>query len=260
MVAFYGESQTSNGDNYFYIDNVMIDVVRNCAKPTDLTASNITGSGATVSWTENSPTPATQWQLKYSNTSFDPATDDVTSVTVNSNPTYNLTGLTPGTTYYYAVKAMCSADDESLWSTVSSFTTSFGVPFYEDFTTTTFPPTGWSMLTGLLSNAYSGTNPTSGGSWARATTSYGLTTQPFARGNIYGTSWKHWLVTPNISIDRNAALTFDIALTGYSSSGNSAASAAPDDRFVVLVSTDNGATWSETNVLREWNNTGSAYV
>ena len=261
MVAFYGESTTSNGDNYFYIDNVLVDVVRNCAKPTALTASNVTGSGATVSWTENSPTPATQWLLKYSNASFDPATDEVTSVTVNSNPTYNLTGLTPGTTYYYAVKAMCSAEDESLWSSVGEFTTSFGVPFSEDFTATTFPPAGWTRLTGLVNNAFNGTNPTSYSSgWTRSTSSYGLTTQPFACGNIYGTTWKHWLVTPNISIDVNAALSFDIALTGYSSSGNSAAGSAPDDRFVVLVSTDNGATWSQSNVLREWNNTGSEYV
>ena len=262
MIAFYGESTTSNGDNYFYIDNVLVDVVRNCAKPTALTASNITGSSATVSWTENSPTPATQWLLKYSNTSFDPATDNVTTVTVNSNPTHSLTGLTPGTTYYYAVQALCSADDESLWSTVSSFTTSFGVPFYEDFSTTTFPPTGWTRLTGLVNNAFDGTNPTSYTSgWFRATTSYGLTTQPFARGNIYGSSWKHWLVTPNISIDVNAALEFDIALTGYSSSGNSdAQTTGSDDRFVVLVSTDNGATWSQSNVLREWNNSGSDYA
>lgn len=264
MVAFYGESTQSNGDNDLHIDNISIDIHRNCAKPTELAASNITGSGATVTWTENSEVAATQWKVKWANHSFAGDDTDVDSAIVNGTPSKVITGLTPGTTYYFMVRALCdvTSGDISAWSTMSNFTTSFGVPFSEDFTASTFPPTGWSRLTGLVDNAFAGTNPTSTTSgWSRATTSYGLTTQPFARGNIYGTSWKYWLVTPNISIDVNAALSFDIALTGYSSSGNSAAqTSGSDDRFVVLVSTDNGSTWSASNVLREWNNSGSEYV
>ena len=263
MIAFYGESTVSGGDNDLHIDNISVDIHRSCAKPSDLAATNITPNGATVTWTENSETAATQWKVKWANHTFTSDDTDVDSAIVNGTAQKVLAGLTPGTTYYFMVQALCDVTngDISAWSTMSNFTTAFGVPFSEDFTTTTFPPTGWSRLTGLVNNAFNGTNPTNYTSgWLRATTSYGLTTQPFARGNIYGTSWRHWLVTPNISIDVNAALSFDIALTGYSSSGNSAAGSAPDDRFIVLVSTDNGATWSETNVLREWNNTGSTYV
>lgn len=264
MIAFYGESTVSGGDNDLHIDNISVDIHRSCAKPSDLAATNITANGATVTWTENSETAATQWKVKWANHTFTSDDTDVDSAIVNGTAQKVLAGLTPGTTYYFMVQALCDVTngDISAWSTMSNFTTAFGVPFSEDFTTTTFPPTGWSRLTGLVNNAFSGTNPTSySGGWARATTSYGLSTQPFARGNIYGTGWRHWLVTPNISIDVNAALSFDIALTGYSSSGNSAAqTTGTDDRFVVLVSTDNGATWSSSNVLREWNNSGSSYV
>ena len=264
MIAFYGESTVSGGDNDLHIDNISVDIHRSCAKPSDLAATNITGSSATVTWTENSETSATQWKVKWANHTFTGDDTDVDSAIVNGTAQKILTGLTPGTTYYFMVQSLCdvASGDISAWSNSGNFTTSFGVPFNEDFTSTTFPPTGWSRLNGLLSNAFNGTNPTNAtGYWNRNTSSYGLgSTQPNARANIYGTSFKYWLVTPNISIDVNAALEFDIALTGYSSSGNSAAGAAPDDRFVVLVSTDNGATWSQSNVLREWNNTGSQYV
>jgi hypothetical protein len=34
----------------------------------------------------------------------------------------------------------------------------------------------------------------------------------------------------------------------------------PNDRFIVLISPDGGATWSSANILREWNDIGSPYI
>jgi len=48
-----------------------------------------------------------------------------------------------------------------------------------------------------------------------------------------------------------------LALTAYSGTVAAPATTGTDDRFVVLVSNDNMATWT---ILREWNNSGSAYV
>ena len=45
----------------------------------------------------------------------------------------------------------------------------------EDFSSATFPPTGWTRLSGLASDAFIGTAPTTTSSgWARVTTGYGI--------------------------------------------------------------------------------------
>ena len=71
-----------------------------------------------------------------------------------------------------------------------------------------------------------------------------------------------WLVTPSITIPSGAVfqLSFDLALT----SPNSATAAdlsgtkGDDKKFMVIVSTDNGATWSESNATK-WLKTGGNY-
>jgi hypothetical protein len=73
--------------------------------------------------------------------------------------------------------------------------------------------------------------------------------------NIYGTSCKTWLVTPEVKPD-NGNFTFDLALTAYNSNNAIANDTLQaDDRFAVLVYAD--STWT---ILREWNNSGSSYV
>lgn len=99
------------------IDNVSISLLT-CPRPTNLTASDITGRTATLAWTENGT--ATEWVLEYGTT-----TDftGATSIVVSEIPSESLIGLTPETTYYARVKASCSSTDESVWSDVTNFTT-----------------------------------------------------------------------------------------------------------------------------------------
>ena len=59
-----------------------------------------------------------------------------------------------------------------------------------------------------------------------------------------------WLVTPNILVGSGQSLSFDLALTHYNTA-NAPSVYGDDDEFSVLISTDNGATWSE---LRHWFN------
>jgi hypothetical protein len=99
------------------IDNVSISLM-NCPRPTALTASNIAGRMATLSWTENGT--ATNWVLQYAtDASF---TENLIEVNVNDTPSKNLTGLSPETTYYARVKSVLGSD-ESSWSNVCTFTT-----------------------------------------------------------------------------------------------------------------------------------------
>ena len=115
-------------------------------------------------------------------------------------------------------------------------------------------PTGWENKTGLLSTIMDGGSFSTSTQW-----SFGNSNSVFdfhAKINIYGggTSERHgWLITPEITIGDGFGFTFDLALTAYSGTG-AASGTCEDDRFVVLVTTDNEATWT---ILREWNNSGS---
>ncbi len=118
-------------------------------------------------------------------------------------------------------------------------------------------PTGWTMYTGLLSNVMSGTALTTNSyAW-----SFGTNNNVFdshARCNIYG-NYQRWLVSPAIDVAEGFVLNFDLALTVYTSSSSASPDAGgqPDDKFVVLVSDDEMATWT---ILRQWDNEGSEYV
>ena len=127
----------------------------------------------------------------------------------------------------------------------------------EQFATTS-APTGWTRYTGLLSDVMNGTQLTTTTSgWT-----FGTGNNVFdnhAKVNIYGTGIKYWLVTPDIDVTEGYVLNFDMALTVWSSSSSASPTAGsqPDDKFVVLVSGDEMATWT---ILRQWDNEGSEYV
>ena len=99
------------------IDNISISYMT-CPRPTGLTANNIGGRTATLTWTENGT--ATNWVLQYAtNNTF---TESLTETNVSGTASTELTGLTPETKYYTRVKSMLGTD-ESSWSDVKDFTT-----------------------------------------------------------------------------------------------------------------------------------------
>ena len=99
------------------IDNISISYMT-CPRPTGLTASNITGRTATLTWTENGT--ATNWVLQYAtNNSF---TENLVETNVSGTASKDLSGLSPETKYYARVKSVLG-NDESSWSDVKDFTT-----------------------------------------------------------------------------------------------------------------------------------------
>ena len=214
-----------------------------CAAPTNLQITNVTESSATLTWTPGYQ--ETTWTVKYKK-----STDsEYTTETVNGTPSLTLSGLTSLTTYNVQVY-----NCENYVS--GNFTTAAGIPLTEAFATTS-APTGWTRYNALLSTVMDG------GSLGNAVTSgwnFGTNNGVFdshARVNLYGTNCKYWLVTPTLLMEDNVQLTFDLALTAYSGTLASPATTGTDDKFVVLISTDNMATWT---ILRQWDNAGSEYV
>lgn len=86
-----------------------------CPAPTGLNASNITQTSATISWSAVSG--ASSYKLEYKL-----ASSNIWTVITTSSTSYNLTGLTLGTTYNARVLAVCSAQN-SAYSTTLTFST-----------------------------------------------------------------------------------------------------------------------------------------
>ncbi len=144
-IIFQGESQYGNPT---YMDNVIVDETPTCPKPTGVTVSNITAHTADIAWTNGGTENA--WIIDANGTEYE----------ANDNP-FTLTGLDAATSYTVKVKAICSEEDESYWSTTASFTTECETvvvtannPFAEDFNTLTSGiPSCWDNAEGTVTNA-----------------------------------------------------------------------------------------------------------
>jgi GEVED domain/Fibronectin type III domain len=106
-----------------------------CFAPGGLTITGITSSTATINWNAATPAPTDGYQY-YVGTN--PVPTGTTGSVGAGVLTTNLTSLTPGTQYYYAVRSVCSTSPSnvSAWSTVGTFATyclPANVPYYEPF-------------------------------------------------------------------------------------------------------------------------------
>jgi Secretion system C-terminal sorting domain/Fibronectin type III domain len=114
--AFRGVEGATNGaaDIDFSVDNFEIRMTPACSAPIGLSVSSLMDTSATITWT------ATTGNYEYVLDMV--ATDPAGAGTALATETYNATGLTPSTTYYFHVRTVCAGPTYSTWSTIS-FTT-----------------------------------------------------------------------------------------------------------------------------------------
>jgi hypothetical protein len=158
---------TGAPSNSLLIDDVVWEAIPSCIEPTALVYANITSSGVDVSWTAPATSPANGYEYVVSTS----ATLPTASGTAVTNTFVSVSGLTPQTTYYIFVRAICSTSDASPWVGPVSFLTACvpvtSLPWIENFdavTTPAFPPC-WSEENGdyttsdstFDNTAYSGT-------------------------------------------------------------------------------------------------------
>ena len=79
-----------------------------CSDPSGLSVSNVTSSGADISWTPGGG--ETEWNVEYGIVGFTPGS----GTTITTNP-YTLTGLSSATAYDVYIQAKCSSGDVSSW-------------------------------------------------------------------------------------------------------------------------------------------------
>ncbi len=163
-IAIRAPKPTSNY-NYGYVDNIKVDLIPSCLKPTQLNVVSTTTSSVELGWTESGT--ATSWVVEYGQPGFTPGTGTV--VDAPTNP-YTVDNLTPATVYDFYVRAVCDAGDSSLSSNAITVATGCNaidqLPYTENFdgvsgTTSTSVsvnnlPVCWNYLNTGTSTSYSG--------------------------------------------------------------------------------------------------------
>lgn len=244
QVRFTVTGDGSGGSTFYndiLIDDVTIDEAPACPNPSTLTVSNIAGTSLDFGWTENGS--ATTWNVEYGPTGFSPTGTPTTSVT--SNPA-SITGLTPQTGYDFYLQADCGTGSTSIWIgpfTVTTTCATYTPDYTEDFSS--YIPNCWEETDGLLTS--SSTFTTTISAWLSEP--FGNTgSNASASINLYDTDQDEWLISPSIDLTGGPfQLEYDVALTAYAST--QATTMDADDSLAVVISTDNGATWSNTNIL-----------
>ncbi len=211
---------------------------------TDVQINTATAS-VNIGWEAPASGPApTGYEVFWGETS-----GSLTSIGSTTDTAVSITNVNYNTTYYWMVvpsNAGGSAEGCAEWS----FTTDpmANIDYLNPFTT--FPGAGWAEAAGPI-------NEPAGTSSAFVQDDFGNDTThengKSARINIYGTSVDEYLITPKFDLSGGTYyLNADLALTLY---GNSMASALdPDDYLVLLVTQDDGATWTE---LARWDETST---
>jgi len=128
-VAFLTASGISTGN---YLDDITINVIPQCAVPTNVVASNITGTTADITWDEGN---GSAWIVEYGPAGFIPGTGEGTEEAVSAT-TFSMVDLVPSTGYDVWVRTDCG-DDTSYYSLCCSFRTpcaeTLPIPFTETF-------------------------------------------------------------------------------------------------------------------------------
>ena len=126
-IAFACSGTTS----YMYIDDIEVDYIPTCPRPSNLTVVNTTTSTASIHWDSDS---ANYFEIEYGPVGFAHGTGTV----VNSmSDSVTLYGLSHSSRYEVFVCSICSAIDSSYWSFPVYFTTECGIidtlPYIQTF-------------------------------------------------------------------------------------------------------------------------------
>ena len=265
-IGFRQKIENANEKTMYGIDNLDIHKIPNCNR-VDNTLVNVTSNDPSATSAEVSWIPGggeSSWELQYK----EPDSTQWRSIIVSGgNSMSTLRRLKPQTKYELRIRSICSQTDTSLWTRRNVFFTTPCVadtlPFTENFENgwshASFPKGCWSKYDQLASDVFDGsklTNVSQYSGWKYFEDTLGLKTGGKVKVEIWGTMLHSWLVTPSIMLPSGgSAIDFDASFTIYNSGGPATGTRA-DDKFMVIVSTDNGNTWQRTNAT-VWSNDGT---
>lgn len=274
MATLYAKGDEKKySTNYMYLDDISFSAIQRCEAPVELKIDAIADTAATFSW--KAPEGADKYVLQVSTDySFAEDTAFVFNDTVLTN-TYTVTTMKPNTNYIWRVMTICGEGlGESDFSQNATFKTARAPFFVETFGAADLSA-DWSFATNpallVIDSAdveLTGSNSTSYG-WRRVTSNAGIA-DPHYAVVFYSSSTAsttdydyYWMISPTITLNETttAHLTFDMALTGCSSTTTPSATPATeaqmadDYTFLIVISDDGGKTWKSENIVGIWNNT-----
>ena len=242
------------------VDNVV--VVANSCTSTSLettvafveTEESETGGAFVVNMTDDVNTDVT-YVLRYKESANSEWTE-IPELTIDDFP-YTINGINFQTIYNVQTGVMCQDAETPFYATQINVNTpcqSLQTPWFEDFGNSSMfnSPSCWERYSGQMPasgqiNTSALTSTTSG--WSVASRNFGGNNTTLT-ANIYS-SYKYWAVSPTIDLGDGSTIlqvAFDLAVTDYYNS-NPPEEPSPDDRFMLLVSLDNGASWNVANGL-----------
>lgn len=257
FVALKNENYGMN-NNLVYVDDIEFAQI-SCFTPNSLRVSDVTSNSAKLDFNHSEA-------LKYiiqraTDTEFTNAQID----TVTTLP-FLIDNLAAATAYYVKVQTICS-EDTSNWSPYFMFATNKTTPYFESFNKIVNNKDGWQVSNSCLATeAFAGTEVVCSSKFSADT----WTTEGGLSGNMFNSihmmtkvqntsglneaslGSKTWLVSPIIDFTEvtvNYHLMFNLALTDMDKIAAPDANdkVDTDDRFMVIVSDDAGATWKREN-------------
>jgi len=240
-------------DSRFAIDDVLIGNGSPCPLPNALSASAIGSSSIDVSW--NSIGGGTSWNVAYGLPGFSPdsavgSANGPIGIIPATSTTSTFTGLMGGTQYHFFINEACSTPGtNSFWAGPVSTSTAIAPPYLQDFDNGYPPNDGWTEGDGILGEPTVFTSSSS--NWIQDTYENVPSGSPSAKTNLFSINFFEWMFSPSIDLGapgHNWELTWDGAATEW---GQSLVPAiwGPGDSLIIVVSTDNGATWNRSNQI-----------
>ncbi len=98
---------------YGYVDNLVVDLMPSCPKPSHLNATATTANSVTLDWAPNGS--ETSWTVAYGTQGFDPNGAGASTVTASTHP-FTVDNLASATSYEFYVQANCGSGDDSYWT------------------------------------------------------------------------------------------------------------------------------------------------
>ena len=195
--AYMAIQYTGGTSNYgaAYVDAIHVEEAPSCMQPGKPAAAqeDITANSAIVTWAAGGSESA--WKLQYKAANGEWSND----IAVNA-ASYTLTNLSPVTTYYVRVKAVCGEQEVSEWSAEGDFTTDCGtmpMPFEENFSSSSAYPSCWNA------------SPNTGNyRWAPYSEYVSSTSSYNYEIRLRGSNASSELSTPSIELSEDAVLKF----------------------------------------------------
>jgi hypothetical protein len=246
---------TSQSGNNQYFDDISI----LCLNPSTISLENVSTTSISLNW-NNSNSAGSDYILSYevnALTPFNPENGTQITIPTGTPLPYIINGFTFGDKISVAVKSNCS----TTWTTSE-------ITLCPNITPPSIPETFETMLPNSCWDTKTGNLPLTGNVYLNIPIDYSWYIQSNLSTNsascaLFGVFNSNWLITPSFDLGDGTIqyeLNFDLARTEYNSSSLGNLNLSYNARFVVLISTDNGATWNSTGILKEWNNsTGTPF-